>query len=267
MAFHQTDKHRNVYYEFHRGPKLPIVLSHGWAMSSRVWVDVIEALRAAGHAVLAIDHRGCGQSDRDYEDLSVGAIADDIVAVVDACGLPRVAVNGWSLGGAIAAEAAHRLGSRTAGLVLTNGASPRFTRCVDFPYGGERENLMAMPATIAVNRAGFFHGLAQSVCAVDVGQAAIDWMWSIFMNSGPGAIQSLMDIADLDQRALLASLECPVLSIVGGKDVILQPEVGMEAAKCARHGELVVFEACGHAPFIEDLPLYRETLLAFLARL
>ena len=84
------------------------------------------------------------------------------------------------------------------------------------------------------------------------------------MDAGPDVVKSLLDLADLDQRALLAKLAIPVLSIVGGKDVILQPEVGIEAAKHARDGRLVNFEDCGHAPFIEDGPAYMAALLDFL---
>lgn len=267
MAYHVTKEGRRVYYEHYRGSNTPVFLIHGWGMSTHVWVDIIEALKAAGHEVLALDHRGCGRSDRDFSDLSIKAIADDVVAIAKACELRRVVLNGWSLGGAVAAEAAEQLGAVTAGLVLTCGASPRYTRAADFPYGGEREAVLGMGAAISAGRAAFFRGLVQNVCAKDIGQPALDWMWSIFMNTGPDVVRSLMDLADLDQRKLLSALSAPVLSIVGGKDVIIQPEVGIEAAKHAKNGEFVVFEDCGHAPFIEDAARYTKTLLGFLARL
>lgn len=266
MAYYETKDSQRVYFEHYRGEKTPILLIHGWAMSSCIWVDTIEALTAAGHGVVTIDHRGCGQSDRDFADLSINAIANDIAGIVKMLGLRSVVLNGWSMGGAVAAEAARQLGPLAVGLVLTCGASPRFVRTDDFPFGGERENLLAMPGAISANRATFFKNLAQGVCAKDVGQPTIDWMWSIFMDTGPNVVMSLLDLTDLDQRPLLAALPYQVLSIVGGKDAILQPEVGIEAAKCARHGQSVIFEDCGHAPFIEDAPRYMATLLDFLGR-
>ena len=90
-------------------------------------------------------------------------------------------------------------------------------------------------------------------------------MWGAFIDSGPGVIRSLLDLGDLDQRALLAELDVPVLSIVGSADAILDPQVGMQAAKCARNGTTVAFDGCGHAPFIEDAPKYLATLLDFMA--
>jgi pimeloyl-[acyl-carrier protein] methyl ester esterase len=59
----------------------------------------------------------------------------------------------------------------------------------------------------------------------------------------------------------------PVLSIFGGKDAIVVPDVGRSVAKYARHATVVEFPECGHSPFLEDGPRYREVLLDFLRRL
>ncbi|WP_295528054.1 alpha/beta hydrolase [Novosphingobium sp. Chol11] len=265
MARLDCGEGRSVYYEYHRGSATPIVLIHGWAMSSRIWAGTIEALTAAGHGVIAIDHRGCGQSDRDFDDMSINALADDVVQIVRKTTAAPVVLNGWSLGGAVAAQAAQALGDQAAGLVLTCGASPRFTKTEDFPYGGEAESLAASAAALAGDRAGFFRGLASGVCAREVSPDMVNWMWAAFIDSGPNVIHSLLDLANVEQRALLAELSIPVLSIVGAADAILDPQVGMAAAKLARKGSLSSFEGCGHAPFIEDAPQYLSVLREFLA--
>ncbi|KPF92146.1 hypothetical protein IP81_09045 [Novosphingobium sp. AAP83] len=267
MARFDCGDGRSVYYEYHRGAATPIVLIHGWAMSGRIWAGTVEALKADGHAVITIDHRGCGQSDRDFEDMSIDALAGDVAAIVRHCGTGPVVLNGWSLGGAVAAQAAHLLGSAAAGLILTCGASPRFTKCEDFPYGGDPESLAASAAALAGDRAAFFRGLAEGVCVRAVSPQMIDWMWSAFVDSGPGVIESLVDLGNVDQRGLLADLTVPVLSIVGGADAILDPQVGMAAAQMAANGSLEVFDGCGHAPFIEDAPAYLAVVRRFLAGL
>lgn len=257
---------RSIYYEHHQGSAVPVVLIHGWAMSSRMWAGTIEALRADGHAVIAIDLRGCGQSDRDFADMSIAALAGDVVDVVRRASPTRpVVLNGWSLGGAVATQAAALLGADAAGLILTCGASPRFTRADDFPHGGEPDSAAAWAAALAADRAGFFRGLAEGVCAREVSPSTIDWMWTSFIDSGPGVIDQLIDLAQIDQRELLAGLSIPVLSVVGGADPILDPEIGLAAARIARSGSAVTFDGCGHAPHLEQPAEYHSALRRFLA--
>ena len=267
MARYDCGDGRTVYYEHHRGTGQTVVLIHGWAMSGRLWAGTVETLRAGGHAVILVDHRGCGQSDRDFDDMSIAAIASDVAGIVRQCTDAAVVLNGWSLGGAVAVEAGRLLGDRCAGIVLTCGAAPRFIRCDDFPHGGEPGSLEASAAALAADRAGFFRGLAEGVCVRPVSPPTVDWVWAAFIDSGPGVIASLLDLGNVDQRALLAALEVPLLSIVGGADPILDPEVGKAAAAMAPRGTLALMEGCGHAPFIEDPEAYNAALGSFLANL
>lgn len=266
MAYLETARGR-VYYEHHTGDRLPVLLIHAWAMSTRVWDSTLSALQEAGHEVIAFDHRGCSRSDKDFDDFSIGAIAGDGVAICDKLGLSRVAVNGWSLGGAVATEAAHRLGRRCAGLVLTCGASPRYTQAEGFPHGGTPDDVRATVTAIRPDRATFFHGVSRAVCAKPVSEAVLDWMWSIFMEAAPGADRSLGELATLDQRDILAALDTPLLSILGSEDVFAPPGIGEFAAATAKNGRAVRFEGCGHGPMFEEYDRYCAELLSFLAGL
>lgn len=266
MAILTTQDGGTVHYEHHAGAKTPIILIHGWAMSARIWYAQIEGLRRAGHEVIAIDHRGCGLSGRDFADVSIGAMAGDVVAIAEQAGLRPAIVNGWSLGGAIAAEAAARMGDKAAGLVLTCGASPRLTQAADFPYGAEAGAYDGLADGLLADRAGFFAALSAGVCAKDVGPATIGWMQSIFLDSGPMIYRALAEGAEMDQRQLLAGLSIPVLSIIGGKDAVLSPDIGRQAAQCAPQGRLLQFDDCGHAPFIEEPAAYLAALLDFAAQ-
>ena len=106
MAYLNTEDARRIYFEYYPGNKVPVMLIHGWGMSCRVWDTTLVALQAAGHAVVSYDQRGCGSSDKDFNEVSITSSARDAVALLAHLGIERAVLNGWSLGGAIAVEAA-----------------------------------------------------------------------------------------------------------------------------------------------------------------
>ena len=267
MARITVEGERSIYYEQYEGRGLPVILIHGWGMSCRVWDTTLVSLREAGHAVLTFDQRGCGQSDKDFDENSIEASAGDVVKLAKHLGLSRAVVNGWSLGGAIAVAAAARLGSTCAGVVLTVGASPRYTHAPDFPHGGPPGSTAQTVALLRADRANFLWNLTKAVCAMPQSPAVENWLWGIFMQASPGADAALAGLDTLDQRGILAELRVPLLSVVGGKDAVVPPEIGRAAAKLAPRGRVAEFENCGHAPFLEDGPRYRTTLLEFLGTL
>jgi non-heme chloroperoxidase len=259
MAFIEVKDGARVYYEHRRGAKRPVLLIHGWGMSCRVWDATIDVLAEAGHATIAYDHRGCGHSDKDFADISIRSIAADGVAIVERLGLEGVIVNGWSLGGAVATEVASRLGGRCSGLVHTCAASPT--------YNGRPEDIAATEAAYRLDRATFLKTLSAAICAKPVDQAVVDWMWSIFMQQGSGAIRALHDLGGIDQRDMLAALDIPVLVVRGAADPIVSPDIGQIAADTAKNAELVTLDGVGHAPFIEDFEGYHTALTRFVERL
>lgn len=266
MAYFETGEGGHVYYEHFRGEKFPVVLVHGWGMSGDYWASAIEALQAEGHGAIVIDHRGCGRSDRDFADMSIGAIADDVAAIVRQCGPERVVLNGWSLGAAVVVAAAEILGDRVAGLVLTCGASPRYVQGEGFPHGGTAEDVLGIGAAITADRPGFFRTLAEGASGEGASEALIGWVERGFLASGPRASETLAGLATLDQRELLSSFPFPVLSIGGAKDAIADPAIAGFAANCAQHGTLVTLDT-GHSPQLETPTAYNNVLIEFMGKL
>lgn len=258
---------RSIYYEDHAGGGLPVLLIHGWGMSCRVWDTTLVALQQAGHRVVSFDQRGCGLSDKDFREVSIERSASDAVALLGHLGIGRAAVNGWSLGGAVAVETARQLGARCAGVILTAAASPRYTQAADFPFGNPPGSTTETVNLLRQDRANFLFNLAKAVCAVPQTPAMEQWMWSIFMQCAPSADAALAQLDTLDQRATLRALEAPVLSVIGAKDVVVAPDIGRQAAKIARHGQAAEFAESGHAPFIEEGPRYRQVIVDFLKSL
>ena len=162
MGLLATEGERRIYFEHYAGTGVPVLLLHGWGMSCRVWDTTLVALRKAGHAVVSFDQRGCGSSDKDFAEVSIAASARDAVALLDHLGIRRVVLNGWSLGGAIAVEAASQLGDRCAGVVLTAAASPRYTQAPDFALGNPPGSTAQTVALLREDRAGFLYNLTKA---------------------------------------------------------------------------------------------------------
>ena len=105
-----------VYYEVY-GEGEPLLLIHGGTATSQSWASHLPAF-AEHFRVFAPDSRGHGRTDNPTGGLGYRAMADDVAASIDALGLHRPLVLGYSDGGQVALE----LGMRYPGLTraLTN---------------------------------------------------------------------------------------------------------------------------------------------------
>ncbi len=88
-----------IFYQ-EAGSGEPILLSHGYSATSRMWQDQVEALRQH-YRVITWDMRGHGQSDSPelLEAYSERHTVDDMAAILGACGVERAVIGGLSLGG------------------------------------------------------------------------------------------------------------------------------------------------------------------------
>jgi pimeloyl-ACP methyl ester carboxylesterase len=101
----------------------PIVLIHGFSSSvegnwrAAGWFEV---LTCAGRRVIALDCRGHGHSDKphDPEAYSGQRMAGDVIAVMDACGVSRADLMGYSMGGGIALDLVLRHPQRARRLIM-----------------------------------------------------------------------------------------------------------------------------------------------------
>ena len=114
-------------YELTGDPSGPLVICcPGMGDLRSSYRALAERLAAGGIRVASMDLRGHGQSDIGWPDYSPGAVADDLLALVDALG-GRAVLVGNSYGGSAAVLAAAREPAAVAGLVLL-GAFVRDSR-------------------------------------------------------------------------------------------------------------------------------------------
>jgi pimeloyl-ACP methyl ester carboxylesterase len=105
----------------------PLLLVHGWPQTWYAWRLLMPAL-AENFEVIAVDQRGIGLSEKPRDGYDTGALAGDMVAVMDALGHQRFAVVGcdtglW-IGYALAADHPDRVDRVALGEAPLAGVSP-----------------------------------------------------------------------------------------------------------------------------------------------
>ena len=100
-----------------------VVFVHGALNDHSVWTLLARWYAHHGHRVLAVDQPGHGRSDGPPL-ASVEALADWVLALLEAAGVKTAHLVGHSMGSLIALEAASRAPDRAAGLVMVGTAYP-----------------------------------------------------------------------------------------------------------------------------------------------
>jgi pimeloyl-ACP methyl ester carboxylesterase len=106
------------------GDGVPLVLVHG-GESDRTQFTTIRARLGAGIRAISYDQRDSGITVNPPVPYTLGVLADDLVALLDALGLRSAHLLGTSFGGALAQHAALRHPERVASLILV-ATTPSF---------------------------------------------------------------------------------------------------------------------------------------------
>jgi 3-oxoadipate enol-lactonase len=109
-----------AWFEVGRGD--PLVLIHGLADDHRAWRRAIPSLMLR-HRVVLYDLRGHGETSLGNPDGTLSQLGADLLAMMDAIGIDRADVAGFSLGGTIAMRAAIDHPQRVNRLVLVATSS------------------------------------------------------------------------------------------------------------------------------------------------
>jgi pimeloyl-ACP methyl ester carboxylesterase len=108
------------HYRSYPGTGPPLVLLHGLASTSRIWL-LVGPLLARRFRVFALDQRGHGESDKPEEGYDFETVAADLDAFLQALGLDWPVLVGHSWGGNVALQYAAMVPDRVQALVLVDG--------------------------------------------------------------------------------------------------------------------------------------------------
>lgn len=137
-------------------PGIPILLIHGLASNARLWDGPARVLTQMGHAVIAIDQRGHGLSDKPDFGYGMSDIAADVADMLTALESrhhkwARPLIIGQSWGGNVVIEVAHQFGDRIRGVVAVDGGSIELAGA--FPEWEECKRSLSPPALAGMSYA------------------------------------------------------------------------------------------------------------------
>jgi pimeloyl-ACP methyl ester carboxylesterase len=266
-----------IAYEAYGAGTPAILLMPTWSIiHARHWKSQIPSF-ARAHTIVTFDGRGNGRSDRPA---GPAAYADaefvgDALAVMDALGIDRVVVAGFSMGAGYGLLLAATHPERVAGLICIGPAvsldPPRPDRLAEFEAepptneGWDRYNAHAW----ARDWPGFVEFFMGQVASEPHSTKQTEDMigWALETDSSTITASERAPYLEAPAAAdLVGAIRCPVL-VIQGTDDRIQPADGARRFAAALGARLELLDGSGHAPMARDPIRVNLLILEFLATL
>jgi pimeloyl-ACP methyl ester carboxylesterase len=245
------------------GPE--ILFIHGFSQCAACWEgQFADPQLSRRFRLAAFDLRGHGASDKPADPARYAEdrfFADDVQAVMDALGLKRPVVVGWSYAGRVIGDYVRTHGTRR--LAGINYVCARTNN--DPRFNGPDTSLLApmigndaaaeMAATRDFVRACFHRSPGEKLL-----QRVVDYN----MLLSP-AIRAAHLRRPPDDGAILRRIDVPVLVTQGVEDQIVLRGLADLTASAIPGARLSLYDGAGHTPFVEDAARFNRELADFAA--
>lgn len=223
-------------------PQAPVILMHGMLGTARSHLgQVMDWLREKGYRVIGLTARGYGDSlpkPRDFPDNFYQRDCDDLIAFMDARGIDKARLIGYSDGGEIALIAAGKHPDRVASCIAIGAIGS---------FGPElRPAFQRMyPGDWITDEEKSIHGFS------DAAKFTGGWVRAMTRTIDAGGDVSL---------SLAPNITCPLIIMLGRADKLNPWQYGQLFVDKVATGRLELFD-CGHAVHDEATEaFYRLTL-------
>jgi pimeloyl-ACP methyl ester carboxylesterase/DNA-binding CsgD family transcriptional regulator len=236
-------------------------LEHDW--QSVVWRPWLAEL-GQRFAFVRYDDRGCGLSDRDVARFGLEAWVDDLAAVIDATGFPRVALFGMSQGAAIAVAYAARHPDRVSHLVCLGGYARGSAARPRTLEQRQEEQALETLARVGWGRADpTFRRIFTGGLIPDGTDAQMQWFDELQRQSTSGTTAARLMAARsrVDVSRLATTVAASTLILHSRDDSTVEFDRGRELAALIPHARFVPLEGRNHV-LLEDEPAWPRFLEA-----
>ena len=242
-------------------PELPVLLFvHGAGMDHSVWQQQTRYFAHHGHAVLAVDLPGHGNSAGDPID-DVAKQADWIADAIDSVGAAGATLVGHSMGALASLEAASRHPDKVQGLALL-GVAAKMPVHPDLLNAATANDHMAIDMI-----AGWGHGsrahqggnIASGIWLIPAGTRLLE-------RARPGVLGTDLAAADAYKSALdaAAGVQCRTLLLLGGQDKMTPVKAALPLTGAIADARQVVLPDSGHMRMVEAPGATLDALIDFL---
>lgn len=217
----------DLYYEDH-GAGRPVVLIHGWPLSSKSWEKQVPALLDAGYRVVVYDRRGFGNSAKPTLGYDYDTLSEDLHKLMTELDLTGATLVGFSMGGGEVARYIGTYGSdRVEQAIFISAIPPFLLKTPDNPEGIEGSAFDGIMEGIVADRPAFLSGFFSEFYNVDIfrgnriSDETVRLSWNIAASASPRGTLDSVSAWLTDFRGDLANIDVPVLVIHGDADRIV----------------------------------------------
>jgi DNA-binding SARP family transcriptional activator/pimeloyl-ACP methyl ester carboxylesterase len=245
----------NIAYQVVEGGPADLLMIPGWISHLALdweepyWVRWCERMTAFAR-LIRFDKRGTGLSDRPAGLQALEQRMEDADGVLNAVGIKRVHVLGWSEGGPLAMLLAATHPERVLSLVLY-GTQACFRREPDYPWGFTDEQRDSFSAEVV----RVWGGLAFASEFAPGGDDQFARRWAAYQRAGasPTAAAELnrMNLS-IDVRSLLRDIQVPTLVLNRPGDPIAPPAAGRYIAEHVEGARFVELDGQDHILWLGD---------------
>ena len=237
-----------------KGDGPPLVLIHGFGGSTGDFEEFVMEPLARSHRVIAVDLFGYGWSERrDNFDYGWTLWSEQVAGTLDALGVPRAAVLGHSMGGAVATVLAARHPDRVDRLILADAFYPPLPDEVTWVFRALRTPIvgeLALGAVADASAPGFSAAHHERAVA-----------WYRIRGTRRGMLRYVRNPARVPElAAAYPAVTAPTLVLHGTADLFVRYAAMQRAVPAIRTARVVTLDGGGHFPFRDDPErLVRET--------
>lgn len=256
------------------GTGRPVVLIHGWPLSSQSWAAQVPALRDAGFRVVAYDRRGFGRSEKPESGYDYGTLADDLAGIVVDLDLRDAVLVGFSMGGGEVARYVSLHGQdRLGGVVFAAAVTPCLMNSPDNPHGPlTPEKAEEKAAALKADRHAFFDDFTRNFFSVDgelqVEESERQAAVGLCLQSNQiAALDCMHAFSTTDFRDDLKRISVPTLVLHGDSDAVVPFDgSGARTHAAIEHSQLHVLKRAPHGCNTSHAEAFNAALLGFLRR-